>query len=207
MARESKNVFINCPFDNEYSELFRAAVFAIVDCGFNPRCAREADDGGEVRIEKLMRIIGDCRYGIHDLSRTELDQTTGLPRFNMPLELGIFLGAKRFGDGKNKDKNSLVLDVESYRYQIFISDIAGQDIRSHGRDTRRLIVHIRDWLNTASRRKDIPGGADIYRRFEEFYEGLPGTCETLGLDFQEISFADYHKIASVWLDNKIRGAA
>ena len=49
-------------------------------------------------------MIADCRYGIHDISRTELDRDSGLPRFNMPLELGIFLGAKRFGAEEQKRK-------------------------------------------------------------------------------------------------------
>jgi hypothetical protein len=64
---------------------------------FLPRSARELDDGGEPRIEKLYGIIEQCCYGIHDLSRTALDAQNKLPRFNMPLELGIFMGAKRHG--------------------------------------------------------------------------------------------------------------
>ena len=51
----------------------------------------------------------------------------------MPLELGIFLGSKKYGDKKNKTKVCLVIDKEQYRYQIFISDIAGQDIKSHNK--------------------------------------------------------------------------
>ena len=46
----------------------------------------------------------------------------------MPLELGIFLGAKRFGRAEQKGKVCLILDTERYRYQQFMSDIAGQDI-------------------------------------------------------------------------------
>jgi hypothetical protein len=41
-----------------------------------------------------MDIISGCKYSIHDLSRTELDKTTRLPRFNMPLELGLDLVVK-----------------------------------------------------------------------------------------------------------------
>jgi len=48
----------------------------------------------------------------------------------MPLELGIFLGAKRFGGPKQKRKNCLILDREKYRYQQYCSDIAGQDIKA-----------------------------------------------------------------------------
>jgi hypothetical protein len=28
------SVFVNCPFDVEYADLFHALTFAIVDCGF-----------------------------------------------------------------------------------------------------------------------------------------------------------------------------
>jgi hypothetical protein len=41
------------------------------------------DDASEVRIEKIAKIIAACRFGIHDICRTEPDETTGLPRFNV----------------------------------------------------------------------------------------------------------------------------
>ena len=101
------NVFINCPFDLAYKPLLDAIVFAVHDCGFVARCALEEGDASQVRIDKIYSIIEDCRYGIHDISRTELDETSRLPRFNMPLELGIFLGAKRFGIEEQDKKNAL----------------------------------------------------------------------------------------------------
>src|SRR5258708_5683890 len=96
------SVFINCPFDRAYKPLFNSLVFATIYCGFRARCALEIDDGSQVRIDKIFAAIEECRFGIHDLSRTQLDNGTGLPRFNMPLELGMFLGAKRFGDRLQK---------------------------------------------------------------------------------------------------------
>ncbi|MBV9537403.1 MAG: hypothetical protein JOY70_00570 [Acidisphaera sp.] len=140
-----QNVFINCPFDDAYRPLFRALVFAIFECGLRPRSALEVIDAGEVRFEKIARIVRGCRWGIHDISRTELT-TSGLPRFNMPLELGLFLGAQRFGDGTQRRKSCLVLDREHYRYQKFVSDIAGQDIAVHGNDPAGAIRAVRDWL-------------------------------------------------------------
>ena len=122
-ADYDQNVFINCPFDDGYQPLFRALIFAVFECGLRPRCAQEVYDGGEVRIEKIARIVRDCRWGIHDISRTDLN-AHNLPRFNMPLELGLFLGAQRFGIGPQARKSCLVLDRERYRYQEFISDIA-----------------------------------------------------------------------------------
>jgi len=86
------DVFINCPFSDDYADFFNATVFTVIRSGFNPRCARENDDAGEVRYDKICRIIKDCAYGIHDISKTELDPASNLPRFNMPFELGLFLG-------------------------------------------------------------------------------------------------------------------
>ena len=114
-----------------YIAIFRAVIFAVFDCGYDARCALEVSDSSEVRIEKIFRIISECKYGIHDISRTELSKGTNLPRFNMPLELGMFLAAKWFGDAGQKKKVCLILDKEPFRYQSFISDIAGQDIQSH----------------------------------------------------------------------------
>jgi hypothetical protein len=100
MARKpgyNDNVFLNCPFDSEYWPVFEAIVFTIFACGFVPRCAREEADSSDVRVDKLVRLIQQSRYGIHDISRVELDDAHGLPRFNMPFELGLDLGCKRFG--------------------------------------------------------------------------------------------------------------
>ena len=51
MGNKPNDVFINCPFDQDYSSHFRALVFSISACGFRVRCALEMEDGGETRIE------------------------------------------------------------------------------------------------------------------------------------------------------------
>ena len=192
-------VFINCPFDGAYLPIFRVIVFAVFDCGYNARCALEVSDSSEVRIDKILRIVSECKYGIHDISRTELDEETNLPRFNMPLELGIFLGAKRFGDDEQKKKVCLILDKEPYRYQGFISDIAGQDIQSHKNDDFQTIKIVRNWLRAASGRVTIPGGVEIFRRYRKFISELPVICKALKLTIDEMIFNDYTDIVSEWL--------
>ncbi len=196
------NVFINCPFDSVYKPLFNAMIFTVYDCGFIPRCALEEDDASEVRIDKIYSIIAGCRYGIHDISRTELDRDSGLPRFNMPLELGIFLGAKRFGVEEQKRKKCLVLDREQYRYQQFISDIAGQAIRAHN-DTPEIVVKsVRNWLRTASRRETIPSGGIIWERYQDFKRDLPQIAQEGRLIAEELIFNDYTWIVAQWLEIK-----
>lgn len=201
MARPSyaSCVFINCPFCEDYAPLRNAIVFAIFDCGFVPRCALEEDNSGNVRIEKIQKIISECKFGVHDISHTELDPHNDLPRFNMPLELGVFLGAKRYGTGNQKHKNCLILDREQYRYQQFISDIAGQDIRSHDRNVQTAISVVRTWLNNASGRRTIPGGRRISERYEQFCADLPQICELARLEEDEMTYNDFCVFASDWL--------
>jgi hypothetical protein len=143
------HVFINCPFDEEYRPLFQALVFAVHACGMVARSALEVDNGAEVRINKIERIIRECRHSVHDISRVELDAASGLPRMNMPFELGLFLGAQRFGDRRQKKKTCIIFDRVRYRYQKFLSDIAGQDIRAHQGDPAELIRLVRNALATA----------------------------------------------------------
>lgn len=198
-ARYAENVFINCPSDAEYRTMLRAIVFAVFDCGYVPRCAQEIDDASQVRIDKISRIIADCKFGIHDICRTELDRHTKLPRFNMPLELGMFLSAKRFGDKRQKDKVCLILDSEPYRYQSFISDIAGQDTRSHHGDPESAIKIVRNWLSDASKRKTIPGGREICRRYRLFRSELPDMCQEIRIEEDELTSNDYTNVVSEWL--------
>ncbi len=197
--KASNSVFINYPFDSAYRPFFRAIVFTVYDCGFVPRCALEIQDASQTRIEKIFRIISECRYGIHDICRTDPDPATNLPRFNMPLELGIFLGAKHFGDKDQSLKVCLILDRDKYRYQAFISDIAGQDITAHDDHENELVRVVRDFLRNASRRKTIPGHLEILTRYDQFKGELPAICAKLGHDPDTINYNDYSTIASEWL--------
>ena len=196
-----QNVFLNCPFDPGYAALFDAIIFAVHDCGFKARCALEVDDSAQVRIEKIFDIIQECKFGIHDISRTKIDPTSALPRFNMPLELGVFLGARRFGQGRQREKICLILDKEPYRYQQYCSDIAGQDIRSHSGDIRRTITVVRDWLRSATTERDviIPGGSRIFDRYALFFTDLPQLCTSLNLDQEELIYNDYTTLVVGWL--------
>jgi hypothetical protein len=44
------NVFINCPFDEDYLPLLRPLLFTVVYLGFNPRIASERSDSAENRL-------------------------------------------------------------------------------------------------------------------------------------------------------------
>jgi hypothetical protein len=194
-------VFLNIPFDSKYDPFLRALVFTVHDCGLVARCARELDNSGQVRLEKIYELMGESRYGIHDISRTSLDRVNRLPRFNMPLELGIFLGATRFGTGKQRDKSCLILDRDPDRYQKYCSDIAGQDIRAHQNRLAEVVKAVRNWLSghLTKRNIQVPGHARIFERFELFQRELPTQCAGLQLAPKDLIFNEYVALVVGWL--------
>jgi len=181
------SVFINCPFDDDYKPILRAIVYSIYRCGFFPQTALDEDDGTELRLLKIIRKMKGCRYGIHDLSRIELNNGN-FPRFNMPFELGIFFGAKYFGDNPQKRKNALILEREKYTYQQYISDLSGIDTKAHNNNPVQALKRVHSWINTASRRKTIPGEKTLQTQFEEFENVLPDLAAATGYTLDNLPF-------------------
>jgi hypothetical protein len=179
--------------------LFNAFVFTIVDCGFVARCALEVDNGAQIRFEKIVAIISQCELAVHDLSRTQNDRKTRLPRFNMPLELGLFLGALRFGSGRDKYKSCIIFDTERYRYRNFISDIAGHDIKGHRNLPISAIQQLRNWLSHQARDVAVPSGAAIVRRFQQFERALPKLCREIGWDHRNLEFHERVRLINLWI--------
>ena len=81
-----RNVFINCPFDDKYFLLLKPLVFSIVYFGFRPRISLESSDSGLVRLKKIIGLMKDSRYAIHDLSRLQAKKIDEYYRLNMPFE-------------------------------------------------------------------------------------------------------------------------
>lgn len=199
----TNSVFLNVPFDSRYKRLFEAAIFAIYDCGFVARSAKEDEDSSQSRVEKIYELIQQSKYGIHDISRVTLDSKNRLPRFNMPLELGIWLGAKRYGLKRDREKRALVLDKIDHRYQVFCSDISGQDPKCHNNDWAVMIRRIRNWLRNSPDYKNVafPGPEKMVARYQEFRAQLPAQCRLNGLNWRDLEFNDYSNLVVGWLKN------
>ena len=203
-AGYATNVFINCPFDAEFEPLFHAIVFTVIHCGYTVRCALEADETGTTRIDRIYHLIEECRFGIHDISRIEHDAVNNLPRFNMPFELGLFLGARRFGSTPHRDKRCLVLEAERYRYQKYLSDIAGQDIIKHDNNPIAAAGAVRDWLaaSRATTARPLPGAAAIMRHYGEFQVNLPAMLRAADLEPLELGFFDRANLMAQFLETR-----
>jgi len=175
-----KSVFINCPFDEAYLPLLHAITFTVRLAGFIPRSALEEDDAGTARLERIYRIIGECRSGIHDISRIEHDGVHGLPRFNMPFECGLFFGAKRYGNTRQRDKRLLVLEREPQQTQKTLSDIAGNDPKPHHGKPEVAIDRVLSFLSgRANGDAALPGPEFVQKLYAEFQRDLPSLAEEL----------------------------
>ena len=197
-AGYSDFVFINCPFDNDYLPLLRALVYTVYYCGFIPKTALDEDNAMDNRLTKIIGKIKDCCYGVHDLSRVELNHA-GLPRFNMPFELGIFFGAKYLGTGRQRAKNALIFERKKYSYQQYISDLNGIDTKAHRNNPAIAMQALRDWLRTASGRQGIAGYALIQEDYRVFLKELPGIAKLIGFTVDNLPFTDYCTIVEEYV--------
>lgn len=55
------NVFLNCPFDDDFKPLLHAIVFTVIRCSVKPKLALQEADANEPRIMKLERLIKHSR--------------------------------------------------------------------------------------------------------------------------------------------------
>ncbi len=191
------SVFLNCPFDDAYRSLLHAALFAIQDCGFLARTALEDVGSGETRLDKIVRIIGESRFSIHDISRVEVDAANPLPRFNMPFECGLSFGAARFGHpARARNRDLLILAAEAFQDKRTLSDLAGQDAKYHQGRPAELIKAIRTFLAAKAKMvlpagTSIRGHGDIHERYERFKVEVEALANSRRIRLDEINSFDY----------------
>ncbi len=205
------SVFINCPFDAEFIALLRPLVFTILYFGYTPRLASESLDSGENRLSKICRLIGECQYSVHDLSRIQAKAAGEFARMNMPFELGIDYGTRLHGSSKMRRKRFLILGKTSYDFKIAISDLAGFDAIAHNNQPMKVCHAVRNWLyqtdgfgRTLSRQNYWP--TVVWKRFNDFTVDLHDVRLSEGLDdaearkeIEEMKILEFTDLAKEWI--------
>ncbi len=164
-----RSVFVNCPFDDEFAPILQAIAFCITDLGFYPRLAPENADNAANRLDRILELVRGSKYGIHDLSRCKSTAIDEFARLNMPFELGIDYGCRKFGAGHLTDKAILILEDTQYDYQKGLSDISGWDIHPHGGDYIKAVRAVRNWLVRQAEAPKV-GPALILNRYADFQQ-------------------------------------
>ena len=156
---DPNSVFLNVPYDKEFIGLYVAYIVGLCQLNLVPHLASEIP-GGDRRLDKIFKLIQSCRYSIHDLSRVEVNVTTAaVPRFNMPLELGMTITWQTLHPSRH---SWFVLESEPYRLQRSASDLNGTDPNIHSGNAEGVL---RELCNIFRRSgvPSVPRMIEVYR--------------------------------------------
>lgn len=167
MEEYENSVFVNCPFDENFAPLLEAMLFCVVRAGLKPRLASESLEAGQNRLEKILEIIGCCKYSIHDLSLAIASEAGEVFRMNMPFELGLDMGRRRAPDPETADKRFIIFENKPYELKRCLSDLAGTDVVFHRGDFRNVIKGLRNFLRVEAGRA-LPGATTLENEYYDF---------------------------------------
>lgn len=201
MAKQKKprtEVFLNIPYDKKFERLFIAYVAGVSAFGLVPRATLEIPDSSR-RLNKILKLIGDCEYSIHDLSRVELDRKKPCtPRFNMPFELGLTVAQQ-----KHKKKESwYVFESTGYRMEKSLSDLNGTDAKIHEGKVAGVFAELCQIFKRRGRQPTVQQMARIYR---EVRRNQAAILKESGAKspYKARAFRDICVVASAWADRVV----
>ena len=166
-----QSVFVNCPFDDKFAPLLEAMAFCLVDFGYSPRLANERLEAGENRLDKIVHMIKNSKYSIHDLSRCKARSVDEFFRMNMPFEFGLDLGLRRSGNDLWATKKFLIFEESPFDLKKALSDIAGQDVSFHRNKFQNVIKNVRDFFRVEAN-YDAPGPSRLTSEYITFQAWL-----------------------------------
>jgi hypothetical protein len=154
------SVFLNIPYDAKSEKLLIAYIAAVSAFGFTPRATLEIPFG-ERRLDRILALIQQSQYSIHDLSRVQLDRKSPrTPRFNMPFELGLTVA---LGKTSHPDHAWVVCESMRRRINKSLSDLDGTDAYIHGGTIGGVFREICNAFVGSSRQPTVAEMMQIYR--------------------------------------------
>jgi len=154
--KRTDSVFLNIPYDKEFEDLYVAYIVGLTQLGLRVNATLAVPNQG--RLETIIRLIGKSNVSIHDLSRDRLSK--GIPRFNMPLELGLAL--YRWHATKRRHR-VYVFESKPYRAQKSTSDINGIDPQIHHGTAKGVMAGLRNILRQPGDVTTVPEMLLSYR--------------------------------------------
>lgn len=189
-------IFINCPFDDEYLPLLRAMLFVARFYGLEIKIASSELDSKSNRLTRIIALMKESKYSVHDLSKLRSNKEGEYYRMNMPFELGLDYGIG--GD----EKVFLIFENEPYKLKIALSDINGWDVRPHLDKPETLVMEFRRWIVV---NRDLPptlksfSSSDIWYKYNDFYGSFSDYMTIHHLKDKEISIPEYLEFIDKYL--------
>ena len=156
-------VFINCPYDPPFQPFLIAYIVSVSAHGLQPRAACEF--AGFPRLEKIVKLIGECQASLHDFSRFG-------NRFNVPFEYGIAFGLQHREPGRHV---CFAFSSSQLKIDKALSDLWGVELHIHRGSRKRLFAGIANVFAGGIARPTIG-------QMERIYQGLVNALPRLKLE-------------------------
>lgn len=206
------SVFINCPFDkSKIDSILKPILFCLIFHRLYPQLALDINDSGQLRIDKIVKLMKNSKFSIHDLSLLKVPKVSEFARMNMPYELGIDYGLRLSGvTGVNRyeEKRFLILGSKRYDYMKAISDLNGFDIQNHENKTRKVFDCMHLWLSTIGLDSEVLPSLKMYYEFMDFNAYTYFTIsqkfgeEVVKDHLEKMSIPEYKKHIETYLSHK-----
>jgi hypothetical protein len=180
--KRTQSVFLNIPYDDQFEELYLAYIVGLTQLGLHINATLAVPNQG--RLDRIVGLIEESDVSIHDLSRIEL--SSGIPRFNMPLELGLALYRSHTTKGRHR---VFVFEKKAYRMLRSMSDINGIDPQIHNGRPKGVMVGLRNIFHQPQRTTTVPEMIASYRAVKR---RLPELRQNAGIPslFEASIFSD-----------------
>ena len=155
-SKRIESVFLNIPYDDPFENLYLAYIVGLTQLGLRINATLAVPNQG--RLEKIIDLIEQSNFSIHDLSRIELSR--GIPRFNMPVELGLALYRSRVTKGRHR---VYIFESKRYRAQRSTSDVNGIDPQIHAGMPKGLMAGLRNIFRQPGDVTTVPEMVASYR--------------------------------------------
>ena len=174
MPKAKESVFLNIPYDPQFTRLYLAYIAALSAMGFIPIATLGIP--GNRRLDRITDLIEACRYSVHDLSRVQLDRAAPqTPRFNMPFELGLAVAWAR----EHSDHKWFVFESTRRRINKSLSDLDGTDAYIHDGTVRGVMREICNAFVSLQSQPTVPEMMKIYRELRRINGELCTTREPI----------------------------
>jgi hypothetical protein len=158
MPNANEAVFLNIPYDSQFTRQYLAYITALSAIGFVPRATLGIT--GNRRLDRIASLIESCAYSIHDLSRVQLDRhAPRTPRFNMPFELGLAVAWAQ----ANPRHSWFVFESVKRRLSKSLSDLDGTDPYIHEGTVRGVMREVCNAFVSRGTQPTVPQMTKMYR--------------------------------------------
>ncbi len=161
--RRIESVFLNIPYDAAFEDLYLAYIVGLTQLGLQINATLAVPSQG--RLSTIIKLIEESDFSIHDLSRTEASR--GVPRFNMPVELGIALYRSHITNGRHR---VFIFESRRYRAQRSTSDVNGIDPQIHNGTPKGLMSGLR---NIFRQPRDVTTVPEMLSSYSAVKQKLP----------------------------------